>query len=184
MAINIFRANPPRWAPIIQDTYAKNPKLDTKSQKDLIAAVKSMEKMPEIRFDDALNAAVRSNNVAVTTVDTKTPNEGGNVAALLAKDSSVKVLDCSEITMIEYLGSQADEFVTLVMIKCWENSNAVKKETVVEKKTDDKLITETETKPKDEKKPAKEEAKVDYRLKCPLFEPICTKMGISNKGHK
>ena len=31
MAINVFRANPPRWAPIIQETYAKNPAKDSKS---------------------------------------------------------------------------------------------------------------------------------------------------------
>ena len=188
-AINIFRANPPRWAPIIQETYAKNKLLDTKSQKDLITAVKAMEKMTMIRFDDALNTAVRSNNVAVTTEDIKEPKEGGNIDVLTKNDSSIKVENCQEVTMIEYLGAAAEEFITLMMIKCWENPKAVKEETVVVEKKEDLLPVVESDKPKVEEKPAasKETKAVDpklYAKNCPLFDPLVAKMGISNRGHK
>ena len=82
MAVNIFRSNPPRWVPIIKETYDKNPTINRKSEKELTAAVKTMTKMPGIVIDNALNQAVRKNNVAVTTVDTRSPTEGGNIAAL------------------------------------------------------------------------------------------------------
>ena len=134
MAINIFRANPPRWAPIIQQTYRQNKALDTKNQKDLLNALKSMEKMPGISIDAVLNTAARKNNVEVTTVDTRTPVEGGNIAALTGADKNVKAENCQEVTMIEYLGQDAEEFVSLIMIKCWDKPNAVKDEKVIEKK--------------------------------------------------
>ena len=189
MAINIFRANPKRWAPIIQQTYQRNRALDTRSQRDLINAVKSMEKMPGICFDAALNAAARKNNVEVTTVDTRTPKEGGNIAALTGTDKSIKVENCQEVTMIEYLGQDAEEFVTLVMIKCWDNPNAVKDEKVVEKKESSALpgVTETEvtdTKPKNEGAAKEAQKAADPRLRCPLFEPLTSKMGMSNKAHR
>ena len=82
MAINIFRAQPSRWVPIIQETYRKNPTVNTKSQQALINCVKSMEKMPGISFDDGLNAAVRKNNIEVVTPDTRNVAEGGNIKAL------------------------------------------------------------------------------------------------------
>ena len=63
-----------------------------------------MEKMTGISIDSALNAAARKNNVEVTTVDTRSPKEGGNIAALTGTDKSVKAENCQEITMIEYLG--------------------------------------------------------------------------------
>ena len=89
--------------------------------------------------------------------------------------------------MIEYLGASAEEFVTLVMIKCWEKPIAVKQEKITETKPIDLLpnVTEAETKPKEEAKPKKEAEKiVDPKLRCPLFDPMVTKMGISNKGHR
>lgn len=66
-----------------------------------------MQKMPAIRFDDALNAAVRQNNVTVATEDTKTPKENGNIDALTKNDSSIKVENCQEVTMVEYIGAEA-----------------------------------------------------------------------------
>ena len=104
--------------------------------------------MPAIRIDDALNAAVRQNNVVVTTEDSKTPKENGNIDALTKNDSSIKVENCQEVTMVEYLGTEAQEFITLVMIKCWENPKAVKDVTIVqEKKPVDLLPSVSETKP-------------------------------------
>ena len=66
MAINIFRSNPPRWAPIIEDTYRKNPTLNKRSEQSLMAYVKGLTKLPGICFDNALNTAVRKNNAMVT----------------------------------------------------------------------------------------------------------------------
>ena len=147
-----------------------------------------MEKMTGISIDSALNAAARKNNVEVTTVDTRSPKEGGNIAALTGTDKSVKAENCQEITMIEYLGQDAEEFVSLIMIKCWDRPNAVKDEKVIEKKEPVLPgIEETEvaaTKPKTEEPAKKAEKAVDPRLRCPLFEPLTSKMGMSNKAHK
>jgi hypothetical protein len=38
----------------------------------------------------------------------------------LKSNSSIEAQDCEEITMIEYKGSSAVEFIILAMIKCWE----------------------------------------------------------------
>jgi hypothetical protein len=43
----------------------------------------------------------------VTTEDAKTPKEGGNIDALSKNDSSVKTENCQEVTMVEYIGSEA-----------------------------------------------------------------------------
>ena len=194
MAVNVFRHNPPRWAPIIQETYKKHKDMDSKSQKALIDCVKKMDRMPAIVIDEALNEAVRKNNSAVTAEDIRNPKEGGNIDVLTGADSGIKVEDCQEVTMVEYKGADAEEFITLVMIKCWENPRAVKDEKVVEeKKPDDNLLPASpfdekpveETKPKVEEKPKEAAAQdVDPRKRCPLFEPLITKMGMSNKAHK
>ena len=149
-----------------------------------------MEKMPAIRIDDALNAAVRQNNFVVTTEDSKTPKENGNIDALTKNDSSIKVENCQEVTMVEYLGTEAQEFITLVMIKCWENPKAVKDVTIVqEKKPVDLLpsVSETKPEPQDKPKDAPVTKAVDpklYAKSCPLFDPQIAKMGMSNKSHK
>ena len=194
MAVNVFRHNPPRWAPIIQETYGKHKELDSKNQKALIDCVKKMEKMPAIAIDEQLNDAVRKNNASVTAEDVRNPKENGNIEQLKGIDSGVKVEDCQEVTMVEYLGQDADEFITLVMIKCWNNPAAVKDEKVVEEKKpeDPNLLPASPfdekpveaTKPKEEPPKQKVAENVDPRKRCPLFEPLVTKMGMSNKAHK
>jgi hypothetical protein len=60
---------------------------------------------------------------------------------------------------------------------------------VQEKKPVDLLPSVSETKPKTEEKPkdAPVTKAVDpklYAKNCPLFDPMITKMGMSNKGHR
>ena len=100
MAINVFRHNPPRFASIIKKTYDDHPQTDRKGEKQLIDFVKKLNKLPGVSFDPQLNAAVRKNNAAVTCEDIREPKEGGNFDALQKEDSSVKVEECEEITMV------------------------------------------------------------------------------------
>ena len=45
----------------------------------------------------------------------------------------MKEEDCEEVTIFEYLGRDAHEFVTLVIIKCWEQPIVMIRKESVEK---------------------------------------------------
>ena len=124
----------------------------------------------------------------------------------MKSNSSIEAQDCEEITMIEYKGSSAVEFIILAMIKCWEapleiqaviqevpkleqdlfrQPSKVEKDLYLlpslpyqeEEKEKEKAKAAAAKKPE----PPKEEPKIAKT--CPIFNPACVGVGISNKAH-
>ena len=100
--------------------------------------------------------------------------------------------------MIEYKGSSAVEFIILAMIKCWEAPLEEKIVDIPESKPKpEEIILPLSTADEEEKAKAAEEknkaaaaknaeaSKEEPKIakKCPIFDPACVGVGISNKLH-
>ena len=85
-AINLLRHKPKNFIPSVQRAYSQCAELKTsKSQKDIIAALRACETLPLCQFNDDANKAVRENNKAIVekneSADTlKAKPSAGNIA--------------------------------------------------------------------------------------------------------
>ena len=156
-----------------------------------------MAKMPAISIDDGAKEAAKQNNCDVVGRVEKA-TEGGNIAKLCENNSSVKPESAAEITMIEYKGSCAVEFIILAMIKCWtkplegqaeemHKEEEVKPEEnllpVTKSEEEEKAKAAAEAKKKEDAKKKEEVPEIKVCKTCPIFDSACVGIGISNMRH-
>ena len=63
MAINLFRHDPSKWIPAIEEAYKHSPELKKAiNKKAFVKIVKETTKKPPVSFDEVANNACRENN--------------------------------------------------------------------------------------------------------------------------
>lgn len=152
-AINMLRNKPKTFIPAVQRAYASCSELkSSKSQKDIIAALKESETLPLIQFNDDANKAVRENNKAIVEKNESlqplqekpSANNIETYKQIVGLDQAVK---CAELSMYHYTGADAEEFVVMMLAKHFDKMNAAKTPAKKDakkdaKKKDDKAASE------------------------------------------
>ena len=152
-AINILRNKPKNFIPAVQRAYANCSELKTsKSQKDIIAALKESETLPLIQFNDDANKAVRENNKAIVEKNEslkplQDKPSAGNIEKYKEIAGADQAVKCAEASMYHYTGADAEEFVVMMLAKHFDKKNAAKApakkdEKKDAKKKDDKAASE------------------------------------------
>ena len=130
MAINLCRHDPKRFVPLVRKVYRDNVLLAAgkgKRMNDLIAKLQAQAQLPQVKFDETANQAVRQNNAAVIERNEDAPTKGGNIAKYTELSGSDKTGSCSEFTMIKYQGTTGDDFVALQLALDFEDFDAANK---------------------------------------------------------
>ena len=126
MAINLCRNDPKRIVPNVREAYKTNVLLAGglgKKQLELIMLLQRQAQLPQVRFDEQANQAVRANNEAVVAQESDAPPKGGNIAKYTEISGSDKSSSCSEFTMIKFTGDKGMDFVALQLSLDFEGMN-------------------------------------------------------------
>ena len=89
-----------------------------------MAKLESMSPVPILEYDAIPNQAVRRNNQAVCEAAQAEPAPGGNLATLKQMMGSSREPNGSEYSYFNYQGSNAEELVSILLVKDFEKSGS------------------------------------------------------------
>ena len=116
LSINLLRNDPRSFIPTVQRVNKKKLVNGSKGLRTIIQALKSMNKVPSVKFDEDANKAVRKNNKAICDIPSYSPPEdAGNLEKL--REIIGEELSGAETTFYNYWSKSAEEFVALLLYK-------------------------------------------------------------------
>ena len=123
MAINLLRHNPVKFIVHVQRVHQKGLVQQSKAMAPIIEKLKQTKPMSSIRFDEQSNVACRANNDDIIGRAEDSPADGGNLSKLKEVLNNAQEPSGGEASYYNYKGSNAEEFVALLLYKDFDKAS-------------------------------------------------------------
>ena len=113
----------------------------------IVSKLKEMQPVSPVKFDEALNNAVRANNADICGREEDAPADGGNIAKLKEQSGNSKDPKAAETSLYNYKGASAEELVALLLYKDFEAKaarDAAKKDAPSEEQANEAVNSDTQ----------------------------------------